>query len=56
MMLVVVSLVGSCVFIYSLSYMAHDPNLARFLSYVALFETLMYLLVFGDNLVVMFLG
>ena len=55
-MLLVVSSISSCVHIYSLEYMGEDPHLRRFLSYIALFTFLMYILISANNLIQLFVG
>ena len=55
-MLVVVTFVSSLVHLYSASYMAEDPHLPRFMSYLSLFTFCMLMLVTADNYVQMFLG
>ena len=52
----VVTFVSSLVHIYSTEYMAHDPHLARFMSYLSLFTFFMLILVTADNFVQMFVG
>lgn len=56
LMLFVVSFISFLVITYSLSYMAQDPHLPRFLSYISLFTFFMLVLVAADNFIVMFLG
>ncbi|XVQ11923.1 NADH-quinone oxidoreductase subunit L [Spirillospora sp. CA-255316] len=48
--------VGSLIHIYSVGYMADDPDRRRFFAYLNLFVAAMLLLVLGDNYVAMFLG
>jgi NADH-quinone oxidoreductase subunit L len=55
-MILVVTGVGSLIHIYSLGYMAHDPERVRYFSYLNLFTFFMLLLVLGGNLPVMFVG
>jgi NADH-quinone oxidoreductase subunit L len=55
-MLVVVTTVSSLVHIYSIGYMAHDPDRPRFFAYLSLFTFAMLALVTSDNLVQMFFG
>jgi NADH:ubiquinone oxidoreductase subunit 5 (subunit L)/multisubunit Na+/H+ antiporter MnhA subunit len=55
-MLLVVTTVSFLVHLYSIDYMAHDPHLSRFMSYLSLFTFFMLILVTGDNFVVLFLG
>jgi NADH-quinone oxidoreductase subunit L len=55
-MLVVVNTVSSLVHIYSIGYMAHDPDRPRFFAYLSLFTFAMLMLVTADNLVQMFFG
>jgi len=55
-MLVVVNLISFLVHLYSVDYMAHDPNLGRFMSYLSLFTFFMLILITGDNFIVLFLG
>jgi NADH-quinone oxidoreductase subunit L len=48
--------VGSLIHIYSIGYMAHDPNRRRFFAYLNLFVAAMLLLVLADNYFAMFVG
>ena len=55
-MLLVVTGIGFLIHIYSLGYMAHDDDMARFFIYLNLFIFFMLLLVMGDNLLLLFVG
>nr|GEV56739.1 NADH dehydrogenase subunit 5, mitochondrial [Tanacetum cinerariifolium] len=55
-MLLPVTVVSSCVHVYSMSYMADDPHTQRFFSYLAFFTASMVLLVTGDSYATIFLG
>ena len=55
-MLIVVTSVSSCVHIYSVGYMHHDPARGRFMAYLSLFTFAMLMLVTADNLVQLFFG
>jgi NADH-quinone oxidoreductase subunit L len=55
-MILVVTGVGSLIHIYSLGYMAHDPERVRYFSYLNLFTFFMLLLVMGGSLPLMFVG
>ena len=55
-MLIVVTIISFLVHIYSINYMAEDPHLPRFMSYLSLFTFFMLMLVTSDNFVQMFLG
>jgi len=55
-MIVVVSVVSSMVHIYSIGYMAEDPSIPRFMSYLSLFTFFMLSLVTADNFVQLFFG
>ncbi|GAA1795396.1 NADH-quinone oxidoreductase subunit L [Actinomadura chokoriensis] len=48
--------VGSLIHIYSIGYMAEDPERRKFFAYLNLFVAAMLLLVLGNNYLVMFLG
>ncbi len=48
--------VGSLIHIYSIGYMAHDPERRRFFAYLNLFVAAMLLLVLGDNFVALYVG
>ncbi|HEY9294482.1 MAG TPA: NADH-quinone oxidoreductase subunit L [Microlunatus sp.] len=48
--------VGSLIHIYSIGYMAHDPNRRRFFAYLNLFVAAMLLLVMADNYFALFVG
>lgn len=55
-MVFVVTFISLLVHIYSSEYMAEDPHLQRFLSYLSLFTFFMLILVTGSNFVQMFVG
>jgi NADH-quinone oxidoreductase subunit L len=48
--------VGSLIHIYSVGYMAHDPDRRRFFAYLNLFLAAMLLLVVADNFLVLYTG
>ncbi|WP_207400651.1 NADH-quinone oxidoreductase subunit L [Actinomadura roseirufa] len=48
--------VGSLIHIYSIGYMAEDPDRRRFFAYLNLFVAAMLLLVLGGNYLITFLG
>src|ERR1700750_2425071 len=48
--------VGSLIIIYSVGYMSHDRDRARFFAYMNLFLAAMLLLVLGDNYLVLYVG
>ena len=52
----VVTFVSFLVHLYSTEYMAHDPHLPRFMSYLSLFTFFMLILVTADNYIQMFVG
>ncbi len=54
-MLVMVSLVGALIFIYSVGYMAHDPNFTRFFCFLSLFAGAMLGLVMANSLLLLFI-
>lgn len=51
-----ISGVGSLIHIYSVAYMAEDPDRRRFFGYLNLFLASMLLLVVADNYVVLYVG
>ncbi len=55
-MLLVVTVVGFFIHLYSTEYMAEDDRYARFFSYMNLFVGAMLFLVLGDNLLLLYLG
>ncbi|MGH2402946.1 MAG: NADH-quinone oxidoreductase subunit L, partial [bacterium] len=55
-MALVVSGVGFLIHIYSIGYMAGDPGVSRYFSYLNLFMFAMLLLVLAGNLLVLFVG
>ena len=55
-MLLVVSGVGFLVHVYAVGYMHGDPGYPRFFTWLNLFMLSMFLLVLGDNYLVMFVG
>ena len=48
--------VGSLIHIYSVGYMAHDPDRRRFFAYLNLFVAAMLLLVLADNYLGLYVG
>ncbi|MDQ6656910.1 MAG: NADH-quinone oxidoreductase subunit L [Actinomycetota bacterium] len=48
--------VGSLIHVYSIGYMAHDPERRRFFAYLNLFVAAMLLLVLGDGFVTLYAG
>jgi NADH-quinone oxidoreductase subunit L len=54
-MLVMVTFVGTLIFIYSLGYMAHDENFTRFFTFLALFAGAMLGVVIANSLLLLFI-
>ena len=54
-MLVMVSFVGLLIFIYSIGYMAHDQNFARFFCFLSLFAAAMLGLLIANSLLLLFI-
>src|SRR4051794_27761446 len=48
--------VGSLIYIYSIGYMAHDPGRRRFFGYLNLFVFAMLLLVLADSFLLLYVG
>ena len=55
-MICVVTVVSSMVHVYSIGYMAEDPSIPRFMSFLSLFTFFMLSLVTADNFVQLFFG
>jgi NADH-quinone oxidoreductase subunit L len=55
-MLVTVTVLSATIHIYSIGYMAEDPSIPRFMSYLSLFTFFMLALVTSDNFVQLFFG
>jgi len=55
-MMCVVTIVSTCVHVYSVGYMSHDPHRTRFMAYLSLFTFAMLMLVSADNLLQLFFG
>jgi len=55
-MVLVVTGVGFLIHVYSIGYMAHDPDVPRYFAYLNLFVTAMLILVLADNLLLLFVG
>jgi NADH-quinone oxidoreductase subunit L len=56
LMILVVCGVGFLIHVYSVGYMEHEADYARFFVYMNLFMAMMLTLVLGNNLLVMFVG
>jgi NADH-quinone oxidoreductase subunit L len=55
-MLMVVAGVGFLIHVYSIGYMEHEKDYARFFVYLNLFMAMMLMLVLGNSLLVLFVG
>jgi len=55
-MALVITGVGALIHVYSVGYMAHDADYARYFAYLNLFTFAMLVLVLADNLLLMFVG
>ncbi|MGC1343306.1 MAG: proton-conducting transporter membrane subunit, partial [Candidatus Binataceae bacterium] len=55
-MIMIVTGVGAFIHLYSVGYMAHDEDFARFFTYMNLFALSMLILVLASNLLMMFVG
>jgi len=55
-MLLVVTVVGTLIFVYSIGYMHGHPRFSRYFAYVSLFGFAMLLLVLANNLVFLYAG
>lgn len=56
LMMLVVTVVGFLIHLYSVEYMADDESFARFFAYMNLFISMMLMLVLGSNLLLLYLG
>lgn len=56
LMTLVITWVGTLIFLFSTGYMAKDPDYARFFAYMNLFAFSMLVLVLADNLIFLILG
>ena len=55
-MLVMVTFVGTLIFIYSTGYMAHDDNFTRFFTFLSLFAAAMLGIVIANSLLLLFMS
>ncbi len=55
-MVMIVTGVGALIHLYSVGYMAHDEDFARYFTYMNLFALSMLILILADNLLLMFVG
>ncbi len=55
-MMMFVSFVGTLIHIYSVGYIHRDPRATRFFAYLNMFLAFMYVLVTGNNFLMMFVG
>ncbi len=51
-----ITIVGSLIHVYSLGYMAHDPDRRKFFGYLNLFVAAMLLLVLANNYLLLYVG
>jgi NADH-quinone oxidoreductase subunit L len=55
-MLVMVTIASTCIHLFSLGYMAHDPRQSRFFSFISLFTAAMLAMVLASNLLLFFMA
>ncbi len=55
-MLVMVTVTATCIHLFSVGYMAHDPRQARFFSFISLFTAAMLAMVMASNLLLFFMA
>src|SRR5579871_3939656 len=55
-MLVMVTFVGTLIFIFSVGYMSHDENFTRFFTFLSLFAGAMLGVVIANSLLLLFIG
>jgi NADH-quinone oxidoreductase subunit L len=55
-MLLMVTIASSCIHLFSLGYMAHDPRQSRFFSFISLFTAAMLLMLMSSNLLLFFMA
>jgi NADH-quinone oxidoreductase subunit L len=53
-MLVMITLVGLCIFLFSIGYMSHDRNFTRFFAYLSFFSAAMLGVVIANSLLLLF--
>src|SRR4030095_6540661 len=54
-MLIMITLVGLCIFVFSIGYMARDKNFVRFFAYLSFFSGAMLGLVISNSLLLLFI-
>jgi NADH:ubiquinone oxidoreductase subunit 5 (subunit L)/multisubunit Na+/H+ antiporter MnhA subunit len=55
-MCIIVTFVSSCVHLFSIDYMSHDPHRPRFMCYLSFFTFGMLMLITADNFAQLFFG
>src|SRR5207237_6036271 len=53
-MLIMIALVGLCIFVFSIGYMAEDKNFSRFFAYLSFFSGAMLGVVIANSLLLLF--
>lgn len=54
-MLLMITLVGTLIFVFSTGYLAHDPNISRFFCFLSLFAAAMLGVVLSNSLLLLFI-
>lgn len=54
--ILIINLIAFGIFIYSIDYIYEDPHLVRFINYLYLFISFIFILVTGLNLIILFIG
>ena len=55
-MMLMISIIFFVIFLYSYKYMEEDPHIIRFLVYILIFVTFMFILVSSGNIIQLFIG
>ena len=54
--ILIITIVAFCIFLYSIDYIYNDPHVIRFIIYLYLFVGFIFILVTGYNLITIFIG
>ena len=56
LIIVIINVIAFGIFLYSVDYIGDDPHLVRFILYLYLFISFMFILVSGANIIIVFVG
>lgn len=56
LIILIINIIAFGIFLYSIDYISEDPHLIRFILYLYIFISFIFILVTGNDLIILFIG